>query len=61
VVELDDGGELMVFQQNLAMSSMEALQVRGRAVRLTWKRGNNRPVEATGGGERSDDEEEGNA
>ncbi len=61
VVELDDGGELMVFQQNLAMSSMEALQVRGRAVRLTWKRSNNRPVEAAGRGERSEDQEEGNA
>jgi putative spermidine/putrescine transport system ATP-binding protein len=48
IVSLDAGGELVVFQQNLATSSMEALQVRGRAVRLSWSRQNNRPVESTG-------------
>jgi putative spermidine/putrescine transport system ATP-binding protein len=53
-VELDGGGELVVVQQNLATSSMEALQVRGRAVRLTWDRDNNRPVEGTGGSEGPD-------
>jgi putative spermidine/putrescine transport system ATP-binding protein len=46
IVELDAGGQLVVMQQNLATSSMEALQVRGRAVRLVWRRANNRPVEA---------------
>jgi putative spermidine/putrescine transport system ATP-binding protein len=35
-VELDLGGELVVVQQNLTRSSMEALEVRGRPVRLTW-------------------------
>lgn len=45
VVELDGGGELAVMQQNLETSSMEALQVRGKAVRLRWDRSNNRPVE----------------
>jgi hypothetical protein len=49
IVTLDVGGELVVMQQNLATSSMEALQVRGKAVRLVWDRGNNRPVEAAGG------------
>jgi putative spermidine/putrescine transport system ATP-binding protein len=44
IVELDVGGELVVMRQNLETSSMEALQVRGRAVRLRWDRGNNRPV-----------------
>ncbi len=53
-VALDAGGELMVFQQNLRTSSMEALQVKGRAVRLTWSRGNNRPVETAGEGGSSD-------
>jgi putative spermidine/putrescine transport system ATP-binding protein len=37
-VALDAGGELVVTQQNLATSSMEALAARGRAVRLIWKR-----------------------
>ena len=60
VVELDGGGELVVMQQNLETSSMEALQVRGKAVRLRWDRSNNRPVEATGAGEGSaTDPEEG--
>jgi putative spermidine/putrescine transport system ATP-binding protein len=45
IVELDVGGELVVMQQNLETSSMEALQVRGKAVRLRWDRRNDRPVE----------------
>jgi putative spermidine/putrescine transport system ATP-binding protein len=49
IVELDVGGELVVMQQNLETSSMEALQVRGRAVRLRWDRRNNRPVEDPAG------------
>lgn len=44
-VTLDDGGELVVMQQNLRTSSMEALQVQGRRVRLTWERQHSRPVE----------------
>jgi putative spermidine/putrescine transport system ATP-binding protein len=51
IVALDVGDELVVFQQNLATSSMEALRVKGRAVRLAWNKGNNRPVhEAAGPG-----------
>ena len=38
VVALDAGAELVVTQQNLATSSMEALAAQGRAVRLIWKR-----------------------
>jgi putative spermidine/putrescine transport system ATP-binding protein len=49
IVTLDVGGELVVIQQNLATSSMEALQVRGKVVRLVWDRRNNRPVDAAGG------------
>ncbi|MGH2595494.1 MAG: ABC transporter ATP-binding protein [Actinomycetota bacterium] len=45
IVQLEVGGELVVMQQNLTTSSMEALQVRGKAVRLVWDRKNNRPVE----------------
>ena len=53
IVELDGGGELAVMQQNLTTSSMEALQVKGKAVRLRWDRSNNRPVDTTGGNEGS--------
>jgi len=44
IVSLDAGGELVVTQQNLETSSMEALSAKGRAVRLTWKRQHNLPV-----------------
>ncbi len=44
-VTLDPGGELVVMQQNLRSSSMEALQVQGRRVRLRWDRQHSRPVE----------------
>ena len=60
IVQLDVGGELVVMQQNLTTSSMEALQVRGKAVRLVWDRKNNRPVErAEGALEGSMDQGEG--
>ena len=57
-VELDLGGNLVVMEQNLETSSMEALQVRGRAVRLVWSRENNRQVEAPAGADGSDEHEE---
>ena len=48
--------------QNLSTSSMEALEVRGKAVRLVWHRSNNRPVEApAGASERTSEQEEGEA
>jgi putative spermidine/putrescine transport system ATP-binding protein len=43
-VSLEAGGELVVTQQNLATSSMEALAAQGRAVRLIWKRQHILPV-----------------
>jgi putative spermidine/putrescine transport system ATP-binding protein len=49
IVALDAGGELVVTQQNLATSSMEALAAQGRAVRLVWKRQHNLPVQVGGG------------
>ena len=36
VVELDRGGELQVVRQNLEMTSQEALEQRGRRVRVGW-------------------------
>ena len=49
IVSLDLGGTLVVLQQNLTTSSMEALQVRGKAVRLVWRASSNRHVEAPAG------------
>ena len=37
-VDLAAGGELVVTQQNLSTSSRDALERRGQAVRLVWKR-----------------------
>jgi putative spermidine/putrescine transport system ATP-binding protein len=37
VVELDSGGELSVAKQNLETSSQEALESKGRRVRLEWR------------------------
>ena len=44
VVSLDAGSELVVTQQNLATSSMEALALSGKEVRLIWKQQHNDPV-----------------
>jgi len=38
IVALDAGGELIVTQQNLVASSMEALAAQGRVVQLIWHR-----------------------
>jgi putative spermidine/putrescine transport system ATP-binding protein len=37
IVELDSGGELTVVRQNLETSSHDALESRGRRVRLEWR------------------------
>jgi putative spermidine/putrescine transport system ATP-binding protein len=37
MVELDRGGELQVVRQNLEMTSQEALEQRGRRVRVGWR------------------------
>ena len=55
VVELDVGGELVVLQQNLTMSSMDVLQARGRHVRLFWNRQHSRVI-ATAGGDQKKEE-----
>jgi len=44
-VTLDPGGELVVLEQNLTQSSMEALGVQGKPVRLAWERANNRVIQ----------------
>jgi len=55
VVELEAGGELVVLQQNLTMSSMDVLQARGRRVRLFWNRQHSRVI-ATDGGDKKKEE-----
>ena len=45
-VTLDAGGELAVIKQNVSTSSMEALAMKGRAVRLVWDRQHTLPVVA---------------
>jgi putative spermidine/putrescine transport system ATP-binding protein len=55
VVELDAGGELVVLQQNLTMSSMDVLQARGRRVRLFWNRQHSRVI-ATAAGDQKKEE-----
>jgi putative spermidine/putrescine transport system ATP-binding protein len=50
VVSLDAGADLVVTRQNLATSSMDALDQEGRRVRLIWKRQHNFPIRAPGGG-----------
>jgi putative spermidine/putrescine transport system ATP-binding protein len=37
LVELKDGGELTVMEQNLHTTSMDVLAMQGRAARLTWR------------------------
>jgi putative spermidine/putrescine transport system ATP-binding protein len=45
-VALDAGSELVVTQQNLVTSSMEALAAEGRPARLIWKRQHSLPINA---------------
>jgi hypothetical protein len=47
-VSLDAGSELVVTQQNLTTSSMDALALSGKAVRLIWRREHNFPVADSG-------------
>src|SRR5438445_785524 len=55
VVHLDACGELVVLQQNLSMSSMDALQARGRRVRMFWNRQHSRVI-ATAGSDQKKEE-----
>jgi putative spermidine/putrescine transport system ATP-binding protein len=56
IVALNVGGELVVTQQNLQTSSMEALAAQGRPVRLLWKR---QHVLSLAAGQESEGDEEG--
>jgi putative spermidine/putrescine transport system ATP-binding protein len=49
VVELDSGGELTVVKQNLETSSSDALESRGRRVRLEWRPEHTFELERPGG------------
>ena len=52
-VTLDAGGTLAVIKQNVATSSMEALALKGTAVRLVWDRRHTLPVAGAAGDEGS--------
>ena len=45
VVALDGGGELVALRQNLETSSAEALEQRGKRVRLTWRPEHTFPID----------------
>jgi putative spermidine/putrescine transport system ATP-binding protein len=49
IVKLDSGGELTVVMQNLETSSLEALESRGRRVRLEWRPEHTFVIEPGGG------------
>ncbi|TML94993.1 MAG: ABC transporter ATP-binding protein [Actinobacteria bacterium] len=49
IVELDSGGELTVVRQNLETSSQEALESRGKRVRLEWRPEHTFVIERGGG------------
>jgi len=57
IVTLDGGSELVVVQQNLSTSSMEALAAKGRRVKLVWSSQHNRRVEGPGEASREQREE----
>ena len=50
IVELDSGGELTVVKQNLETTSSEALESRGRRVRLEWRPEHTYEIETGGQG-----------
>jgi putative spermidine/putrescine transport system ATP-binding protein len=50
IVELDSGGELTVVRQNLETTSSEALESRGRRVRLEWRPEHTYQIEPGGQG-----------
>ncbi|OLD98472.1 MAG: spermidine/putrescine ABC transporter ATP-binding protein [Actinobacteria bacterium 13_1_20CM_4_69_9] len=51
IVELESGGELTVVRQNLETSSADALESRGRRVRLEWRPEHTFDMERPGGHE----------
>lgn len=55
VVDLEVGGELVILQQNLSMSSMDVLQARGRRVRLFWNRQHSRVISESGGDQQQEE------
>ncbi|MEP7292216.1 MAG: ABC transporter ATP-binding protein [Chloroflexota bacterium] len=44
LVEVDDGMDLTVIEQNLQTTSMSVLAAKGRAVKLIWQREHNHPI-----------------
>jgi putative spermidine/putrescine transport system ATP-binding protein len=48
LVELDDGGDLTVTQQNLETTSMDVLAAKGKRIKLIWQKTHMRPIIAEG-------------
>jgi putative spermidine/putrescine transport system ATP-binding protein len=44
LVELDGGSDLVVVEQNIAATSADVLNARGKRVRLLWQCAHNRPL-----------------
>jgi putative spermidine/putrescine transport system ATP-binding protein len=44
LIELEDGGELVVVEQNLKTTSMDVLKIKGKKVRLHWKKEHTREI-----------------
>lgn len=45
LVELDGGGDLVVVEQNLSTTSMDVFALKGKQVRLSWKKEHMRAIE----------------
>ena len=56
VVDLDDGGALMVVRQNLETSSSDVLEARDRRVRLAWRPEHTYAIESGGETEEETDD-----
>jgi putative spermidine/putrescine transport system ATP-binding protein len=57
IVELDEGIDLVVIQQNLTTSSMDVMDDRGQEVHLQWEAQHNRSLASNAGGHRVKEEE----
>jgi putative spermidine/putrescine transport system ATP-binding protein len=57
LVELENGGDLVVVQQNLNSTSMDVLSARGQPVRLLWKRDHIRQIARQDAGENASQNE----
>jgi putative spermidine/putrescine transport system ATP-binding protein len=54
IVDLDQGGELVVVRQNLETTSADVADARGRAVRIGWRPEHTYTIAGTGETEEAD-------